>query len=113
MDKITEQIKNKLRSKYPSIKCFSEVSGIPYTTITSALTKGVGGTSYDTVVKMCNLLNIRQSEDYESFIDEDIEILNKLKCLDELGLHTVKAVLNVEYERCTTQNTKLSYKQSD
>ena len=66
MDSITELIKNEIKRQYKSVRKFSEVSGIPYSTLSNALTKGVGGTSYDTVVKMCKLLDIKQT------IDSDI-----------------------------------------
>ena len=61
MDSITLLIKNEIKSQYKSIRKFSEESGIPYSTLSNALSKGVGGTSYDTVLKICQILNIKQS----------------------------------------------------
>ena len=112
MDSITELIKLEIKQQYKSVKKFSEASGIPYSTLSNALTKGIEGTSYETVVKICNLLNIKQS------IDGDIilfnrhfhDIYSKITKLDERGLHTVSTVLNVEYERCANSSEDSSIK---
>ncbi len=102
MDSITTLIKNEIKSQYKNIRRFSEASGIPYSTLSNALTKGVGGTSYDTVVKICRLLNIKQSCDdvILHFNGEFYDIYQKLTKLDEQGVHTIRTVLNVEYNRC-------------
>ncbi len=103
MDSITALIKNEIKAQYKSVRKFSEESGIPYSTLSNALSKGVGGTSYDTVVKICQLLNIKQSYDNDIvlFNNKFHDIYTKLTALDDQGLHTVCAVLNVEYARCT------------
>ena len=105
MDRVTELIKNEIKLQYKSLSKFSEASGIPYSTLSYMMSKGVGSTSYETVVKICNILHIRQS------YDEDIMLLSqnlhdvytKLLKLDDTGIHTVCAVLNAEYARCTEQ----------
>ena len=51
-DILTELIK----SKYRSLRNFSIQSGIANSTLNSMLTKGIGGTSVDTVMKVCSLL---------------------------------------------------------
>ncbi|MBQ9429486.1 MAG: helix-turn-helix transcriptional regulator [Clostridia bacterium] len=102
MDNITVLIKNEIKRQYKSVSRFSEASGIPYSTLSNALAKGVGGTSYDTVVKICRLLNIRQVYDGDLGLinNEFYDICSKLTQLDEQGAHTVRAVLGVEYDRC-------------
>lgn len=102
MDSITELIKNEIKSQYKSVRKFSEASGIPYSTLSNALAKGVGGTSYDTVVKICKILNIKQAYDSDLvlFNSEFHDIYSKLTTLDQQGVHTVCSVLNVEYNRC-------------
>ncbi len=102
MDSITVLIKNEIKAQYKSLSKFSEASGIPYSTLSNALAKGVGGTSYDTVVKICQLLNIKQSCDSDIllFNSEFYDIYQKLTKLDDQGVHTVQTVLNVEYNRC-------------
>ncbi len=105
MDGMTALIKNEIEAQYKSIYQFSKVSGIPYTTLSNALTKGIGGTAYDTVVKICNILGIRQAyeEDIVLFNRQFYDIYTKLTNLDEKGVHTLVTVLNVEYDRCQNE----------
>lgn len=102
MDSITELIKNEIKRQYRSVRKFSEISGIPYSTLSNALAKGIGGTSYETVVKICKLLDIKQAIDSEIvlFNNRFHDIYEKLTLLDERGLHTVNTVLTMEAERC-------------
>ena len=112
MDSITALIKDEIKAQYRSVYKFAEASGIPYTTLSNALSKGIGGTAYDTVVKICAMLNIRQA------YDDDIVLLNQqfhdiytmLTQLDEKGVHTVVAVLNTEYNRCQQDQSSGSVK---
>ena len=112
MDSITLLIKNEIKKQYKSISKFSEASSIPYSTLSNALSKGVGGTSYDTVVKICQLLGIKQAYDSDLvlFNSEFHDIYSKLTQLDEQGVHTVCTVLNVEYNRCTSDDMDASVK---
>ena len=107
MDSVTSLIKNEIKKQYGSIKKFSEKSGIPYSTLSNALSKGVGGTSYDTVVKMCKSLNLKQvfSESISLFNEQFFEIYSMLSSLDEQGLHTVETILSVEYARCQNSSS--------
>lgn len=102
MDSITELIKGEIKNQFGSLAKFSEASGIPYSTLSNALAKGIGGTSYDTVVKICRLLHIRQAYDGDIvlFNQEFHDIYKKMTELDEQGVHTVCAILNAEYDRC-------------
>ncbi len=45
-----------IKAKYRSLRNFSIESGIANSTLNSMLTKGIGGTSVDTVMKVCSLL---------------------------------------------------------
>lgn len=103
MDSITKLIKSEIKRQYKSVRQFSEKSGIPYSTLSNALSKGIGGTSYDTVIKICQLLNLKQAYDADLtiFNDQFYEICAMLAALDERGVHTVKTILSVEYSRCT------------
>ena len=104
MDSITILIRDEIKRQYKSVKKFSEVSGIPYSTLSNALTKGVGGTSYDTVIKICKLLNLKHVYDVDItiFNDQFYEICSMLSRLDDKGVHAVRAVLTLEYNRCET-----------
>ena len=102
MDKITQLIKNEIKKQYKSVRQFSEKSGIPYSTLSNALSKGIGGTSYETVVKICKLLRLKQvyDADLTIFNDQCYEIYTMLAALDERAIHTLKTVLTIEYQRC-------------
>ena len=102
MDSITLLIRDEIKRQYKSVKKFSDASGIPYSTLSNALAKGIGGTSYDTVLKICKLLNLKQvyDADLTMFNDRFYEICAMLSELDEQGVHTVRAVLTLEYNRC-------------
>ena len=103
LDSITRLIKSEIKRQYKSVRQFSEKSGIPYSTLSNALSKGIGGTSYDTVIKICQMLNLKQAYDADLtiFNDQFYEICAMLAALDERGVHTVKTILSVEYSRCT------------
>ena len=102
MDAITLLIRDEIKRQYKSVKKFSEISGIPYSTLSNALSKGVGGTSYDTVIKICKLLNLKQvyDADLTIFNDQFYEICSMLSKLDVKGVHAVKSILTLEYNRC-------------
>ena len=102
MDRITKLIKSEIKKQYKNVRQFSEKSGIPYSTLSNALSKGIGGTSYETVIKICKLLNLKQASDGEFtvYTDQFYEMCSKLSELDDKALHTVNTVLNVEYDRC-------------
>lgn len=112
MDSITTLIRNEIKAQYKTLSRFSEVSGIPYSTLSNALSKGIGGTSYDTVVKICQILGIKQAYDSDLvlFNQEFHDIYSKLTHLDEQGVHTVCTVLNVEYNRCSKEEANSSVK---
>ena len=110
MDNITQLIKTEIKRQYKSVRQFSEKCGIPYSTLSNALSKGIGGTSYETVIKICNLLNLKQAYDVDLtlFNEHCYEICTMLAALDEQAVHTLKTILNIEYERCT--NGKKTHK---
>lgn len=112
MDSITKLIKIEIKRQYKSVRQFSEKSGIPYSTLSNALSKGIGGTSYDTVIKICKLLNLKQAYDADLtiFNEQFHEICDMLAALDEQGVHTVKTILSVEYNRCTNEHASPSVK---
>ena len=112
MDSITLLIRDEIKRQYKSVKKFSEVSGIPYSTLSNALAKGIGGTSYDTVLKICKLLNLKQvyDADLTIFNDRFYEICAMLADLDEQGVHTVKTVLTIEHNRCTKHESDSTVK---
>lgn len=119
MDELTNLIKSEIKRQHKSVRQFSAKVGIPQSTIISALRKGVSGTAFDTVIKICSALNIRLSVNNGVFMDkEKSELLTAFSELDEIGKHTVKTVCNVETLRCrniplmTIVNAALEKKQT-
>lgn len=61
-DKTLAQIlEKKIKLRYRSIKEFSDKSGIPYMTISNVLKRGVENSSFGTIWRICDALNIRIS----------------------------------------------------
>lgn len=57
-----DYLKGLIIKRFGSIRKFAEYTGIASSTITSMLSKGVGGTSVDTVIKICKALGITVEE---------------------------------------------------
>ncbi len=111
MEGLTPIIKNNIKTKYKSVRRFSEELGVPQSTVVSALKKGVSGTAFDTVCKMCSLLDIKLVEGMYpvSFDDEMKDIIEKSAALDAMGKHAVHSVLLMEYARCTGTKLELDF----
>ena len=117
MNSLTELIKAEIKRQYKSVRQFASVIDVPQSTIISAVRKGVSGTAFETVIKMCNALDIKLSLNSGVFMDrENSELLAAFSQLDEIGKHTVKTVCSVETLRCknvplmTIVNTALEMK---
>ncbi len=108
MDDLSEQIRFEIKKQFGTLKKFSEVSGIPYSTLVSAMKKGVGGTAYRTVVRICGLLRIRQPYGCGDRLYR--EFSSRVSALDEEGLGMVNAVLDKEYARCASKGPRGSGK---
>jgi len=116
-DKITALIKE----KYKSIREFSNISGIPNSTIVSMLKNGLGGTSVDTVLLVCKCLNLsieelngakNQPKELPLTADvspEELEIIKKYRSLDNRGKKAIHNLLDYEYEQ--SKKGKLSSSQ--
>ena len=102
MEEIASLIKDEIKKQYGSVWRFSKESGIPYSTITNMIGRGLSGTSYGLVMRVCKMLNIRQvfDEDPVLLSGEFYDVYSKMAQLDDKGVTTVSAVLNAEYLRC-------------
>ena len=102
MDTLTELIQTEIKRQYKSVRQFSIEMGIPQTTLASALKKGVEGTSYATILRICEALDIKVPTTYMPMRmdEESLDLIRKLNSLDERGRHTVKTILEMEYNRC-------------
>jgi hypothetical protein len=101
MNELTKLIKTEIKKQFRSVRQFSMYIGVPQSTIITALQKGIGGTSFETVMHMCEVLNIRPVPgDNTVFLDgEKRELLNRYARLDKPGKEAVRAVAAIELLR--------------
>jgi len=102
MDMLTIAVKNAIRIKYRSMKKFSLVVGVPQSTIVSALRNGIGGTSHETVLKICRKLdiNILEYSPLYNTSTKGTSLISAYSQLDEKGRYIVDAILKAELSRC-------------
>ena len=108
MDNLTKIVRDEISRQYRSVRQFAFAVGVPLSTINSALHNGVGGSSFDTVVQMCQGLGIKAlSDDAAFFLTDDTEqLLTQYAALDDYGRHTVASVMEVEDKRCCGKDDK-------
>ena len=103
MNELTKLIKTEIKKQFRSVRQFSMYIGVPQSTIITALQKGVGGTSFETVMHMCKVLNIKPVPgDNPVFQDgEKRELLDRYARLDDAGKKAVRALAAIEFLRVT------------
>lgn len=52
------KLRNLILDKYISLRRFSVETDIPYSSLMTLLARGIGGASFDTVIRICRTLNI-------------------------------------------------------
>ncbi len=52
------RLRNMILDNYVSLRQFSIEADIPYSSLMTLLSRGIGGASFDTVVQICKKLNI-------------------------------------------------------
>lgn len=57
-----DTLRNLILDRYISLRQFSIEADIPYSSLMTLLTRGIGGASFDTIVKICNALEIDPRE---------------------------------------------------
>lgn len=102
MDNLTKVVRDEISRQYRSVRQFAFAVDIPLSTINSALHNGVGGSSFDTVMRICKILGIKgMSDDAALYLTDDTErLLTQYAKLDDYGRHTISSVMQVEYDRC-------------
>ena len=48
--------------RYPSLRQFAQAAGIPYSTLLTLLSRGIGGASFDVVMLICRQLELDPRE---------------------------------------------------
>ena len=103
MDELTKLIKTEIKKQFRSVRQFSMYIGVPQSTIVTALQKGIGGTSFETIMHICDVLDIKPVADEKPvFMDgEKRELLERYTRLDNEGKKAVRAVTAIELLRVT------------
>jgi len=57
-----QKLRNLILDKYVSLRQFAIVADIPYSSLTTGLTRGIAGMQFDTVIKICKILGIEPME---------------------------------------------------
>lgn len=57
-----QALRNRILDAYPSLRRFAAEADIPYSTLLTLLTRGVGGASFDTVMTICLKLGLDPKE---------------------------------------------------
>ena len=52
------KLRNVILDKFVSLRQFSAEADIPYSSLMTILSKGIGGASFDTIVQICRKLDI-------------------------------------------------------
>ena len=52
------KLRNIILDKYISLRKFANAAEIPYSTLTTILERGIAGASFDTIIKICQTLEI-------------------------------------------------------
>ena len=55
-------LRNRILDRYPSLRNFALESGIPYTSLMTMLSRGIGGASFEMVMQICNKLDLEPAE---------------------------------------------------
>ena len=56
------RLRNAILDRYVSLRQFAEAADVPYSTVMTVLSRGIGGASFDTVLKICRTLEIDPRE---------------------------------------------------
>lgn len=78
-------LKEYILGRYKSIREFTNIIGMPYTTVDSLLKRGIKKASVDNVMKICSFLNISA----DALVDGRIETLteNPTNSINTLAAH--------------------------
>ena len=101
MDELTKLIKKEIKRQFRSVRQFSLYIGVPQSTIVTALQKGVSGTSFETVMKICEVLDIKPvAGENPVYMDgEKRTLLEHYSRLDAEGKRAVRSVAAIELLR--------------
>ncbi len=53
-----QRLRNLILDRYISLRSFAKEADIPYSSLMTLLSRGIGGASFDTVIRICNVLGV-------------------------------------------------------
>ena len=56
------ELRNRILDNYDSLRKFAIAADIPYSSLMTILSRGIGGSSFDTVISICKALDIDPRE---------------------------------------------------
>ncbi len=57
-----QKLRNLILDNYVSLRQFALAANIPYSSLTTGLSRGIAGMQFDTVIKICRVLGIEAME---------------------------------------------------
>ena len=57
-----QKLRNLILDHYVSLRQFAIAADIPYSSLTTGLSRGIAGMQFDTVIKICKILHIEPTE---------------------------------------------------
>lgn len=75
----TNYVRDLILEKYKSIRQFALAIHVPYSTIKSGLNAGIGGMAVETVIKMCNALDLRVEDLHKMDMNNENFLLTPLE----------------------------------
>ena len=58
-------LRNRILDLYDSLRQFAAEADIPYSSVLTILSRGIGGASFDTVMRICHVLQLDPQNLYE------------------------------------------------
>ena len=118
---VERELKELILSKYKSLREFSAIIDIPYTTLDSILKRGVNKAGITNIIKICSHFNISVDKLAEGKIIpienvftstaltiQETTLLTKYRTLDENGRELVDGLLDTLYTQRFNKSTELS-----
>lgn len=93
-------LKEVILTRYRSVRQFATVMNIPYSTLVTALERGIEGMAYSTVIRMCSILDLNPV-DFSSLEEGDSlsqqittrKVMDKYNRLNKTGKKKVMDIL--------------------